>query len=87
MRIFPITPGVLQRLSGRDRRDEIETRIARARHRIDTGIRTLTNRKSSIYGDTFWMVSSAEWLEQAERDLAAAEAELAELPRPYAVAS
>lgn len=82
---FPITLDVLKRLSGRTRSQELRDKIAGLKRKIEEHKNALTDERSCLYGQTFWMASSAEWLERDEAALAAAEQELASIPRRYPV--
>lgn len=76
MNIFPITPGVLARLAGKTPADDLRDRLASCVLRSARAHRRLTNERSLLYGQTFWMVTAAEVIEEAEENAKSIRAQL-----------
>lgn len=83
MRILPLNTLIMRALSGATEVSDLQSEVCRARIQISRSLRVLTDRKHVFYGDIFWTVSSAEWLERAEAQLAKAVARLDELGAPH----
>lgn len=69
----------LRRLSGGSEARDLRRALCSAEIRIHRHTHTLTNPKGSFYGETYWMVSAAEWLAKAEAEKVACQARLDEM--------
>lgn len=73
----------LDGMSGATEVSDLQAALANADIRIWRHTRTLTDPRCVLYGDTFWMVTAGEAVEQAEADRAAAIERLDALGAPH----
>lgn len=83
MTVFPITRDVLGRLAGKTPADDLRDKLAFNVLRRARAQRQLTNPKSFLYGKTFWMVTAAEVVEEAEKIIAVIRAQLDDMGQPH----
>lgn len=66
MSVFPITSDVMRRLGSKSIADDLRDQLCQAEISIHRNLTCLTDARSSLYGQPFWMVTAAEALAKAE---------------------